>query len=312
MKLERIGQQNYSLVRVGVQKQCLWEWEKNYQQILSLQAEAESFSQMKGIGGRIRGSRKKRQGDEECRRIWDSLHRSAQDLTDTVCPLVDSPNECSYVYEDGMEQTVFAKLWQQHCGFVEFGTENYRKSPWVEELFSMARYDHYIILGSAEALLKPLWQRAAHMKTLQWFATGKQYKEGVEIFLEELFMEYGLAADIQLLDGEEEYHKRVLKSPWPVNVLDFTGGTKLKLSGLTAGSYILDMSSVREKRRYIEERGLPVLYFSMKKQWREWQNRPSTLDTTHKNGYNTLVNRGNFVGSGTESSDLDNRLNGIV
>lgn len=306
LKLERIGQQNYSLVRVGVQKQCLREWEQNYQQILSLQAESELLSQRKGMRDKVRGRKKRKQGDRECRRIWDALHRSAENLAETVCPLVDSPNECCYVYEDGMEQTVFAKLWQQHCSFIELRAEDYSKSPWVEELLAMARYDHYIILGSAQALLKPLWQRAAHMKTLQWFISGRQYKEELETFVEDLFMEYGLAADVQLLEGEEEYHKRLLKSARPVNVLDFTGETKLKLSGLAEGSCVLDMNSVREKRRQIEERGLPVLYFSMKKQWREWQNRPATLDTTHKNRYNTLVNQGNVESPGTENMDLDN------
>ncbi|MCM1568761.1 MAG: hypothetical protein NC081_04860 [Roseburia sp.] len=307
IQLERISRQNYCLVRAGIQRSYLKELDAEYHRALSREEEYRLLSQKKNLRERLFGKRQRRQKEREYIEHLNCLHDRVGDLAELVCPLVDFPNECSYVYEDGLDIHVFAKLWQQHCDFIELRAEDYVKSPWVEELLSQAQYNHYMILGCVQALIRPLWQRASHIKSLQWFLTKRQYTKELQEFIEELSMEYGLIADVQLLEGEEEYHKRRLKSALPVNVLDFTEVTGLKLSELAGGSCYLDMCSLKEKRRLIEERGLPIRYFSMKKQWKEWQNSIAALDTTHKNGYNTLVNQGYFENSQAEGSNVDDK-----
>lgn len=201
-----------------------------------------------------------------------------QELLQIILPFVDALDESYLVYEEPVKRTGFANLWNKYCPLPEF--EDYLQENWSEPLLAEAKHPSYIILGFSYCLPEFLWQKGDRMKSICWVLQGKRYTEEVRELESAFYEEFGLAIDMRMIASKEDYKKVRLQNKLPVNVVDFSGEEKIQVVNLARGSVWLDMSSMEEKRRRIEERNTDISYFSLKKQWKQ-------IDTISKNRYNT-------------------------
>lgn len=287
--MERIRQERYILLRIGLNH--TWLAETQVPKALEFLAEETvdaGNGEVKTPGGFFR-RRKARKREKELARerevrrkqLWNRLSQ----VGELIYPMLDYPDESYCVYEEALKKTDFHKLWQQYCSFPEF--HDYMQDTWAEPLLWYAQHSSYLILGNAFCLPDFLWRKAERMKSLQWILPGKQYTEELAAFEEDICQEFGLAIDMHVLKSPEEYRRVRLKSKLPVNIIDFSGEERLQTADLPSESIWLDMSSMEEKRRRIEDRKNPMRYFSLKKQWKQPQKGRDYLDTISKNGYNT-------------------------
>lgn len=201
-----------------------------------------------------------------------------QELLQTILPFVDAFDESYLVYEEQIKRLGFANLWNKYCPLPEF--EDYLEENWAEPLLTEVKHPSYIILGFSYCLPEFLWQKGDRMKSICWILQGKRYTEEVQEIENTFYEEFGLAIDMRIVASKEDYKRVRLESKVPVNVVDFSGEEKIQVVNLAGGSVWLDMSSMEEKRRRIEERNTGISYFSLKKQWKQ-------IDTISKNRYNT-------------------------
>lgn len=192
-------------------------------------------------------------------------------------------------------QSIF-RLWGESCSsycvcqspityFNKWQFMDYREEKWVDYLMCHGTWAHYVILGNAPCLLEVLPKYAKGMKSLRLFLTEREFDEELELLLELLFEEYGLAADIQFLEENTGYRKLPAFGGLPCNVLDFSKEEKVSYQSAVPDSIWIDFDAMEEKRRRFENRGARVCYFSLAKEWKF----PRNLDTFSKNGYNTIV-----------------------
>lgn len=291
--LERIRQEHYILLRIGLDH--TWIEKTQVPKALEFLAENPSGGENNGesdkaeaAGGffkRRRERKRRRELVKERAAKHKLLWRRLSEVGELIYPMLDYPHESYCVYEEALKKTGFHKLWQQYCSFPEF--QDYMQDTWAEPLLQYAEHSSYLILGNAFCLPGFLWHKAERIKGLQWILTARQYTEELAAFEEDICQEFGLAIDMHILKSSEEYRRVRLKSRFPVNIIDFSGEERLQTADLPSDSIWLDMSSMEEKRRRIEDRKNPMRYFSLKKQWKQVQKGRYHLDTMGKNGYNT-------------------------
>lgn len=192
-------------------------------------------------------------------------------------------------------------LWGPPCGtwcvcepplelFPGWAFTDYREEKWVERLMDYAVSPHYVVLGNADCLPYVLPRYARHMKSLSFVLCEADVTEELEELLEELLLEYGIAATIRQLQERADYRRLQTLSLFPCNVLDFSGEEKIFPSIVPEGSVWLDFNADWEKWRRMELLGSKIQYVSLKKEWKQLQKGRLCLDTTAKNRYNTKVN----------------------
>lgn len=219
------------------------------------------------------------------------LQNELEALAEEIDKKVDYPNECFFVLDDELENGFFERQWERVSNYVKLRQVDYIQGPWTAKLITDGKFADFVVLGYKWELLRPLWQKADRIKSLEWYMTRREWNRDVREFVEELEWEYGLLVNVHLLDTEKGYEKILWHLKSPVKILDATGETKVKVCGIPKGSLYVDLYSMREKNKEIADRGLPITYFCVKNQWKLWQKDGANLDTTGKNGYNTLVNR---------------------
>ena len=128
--------------------------------------------------------------------------------------------------------------------------------------------------GFLPQLLKPYLKQ---IKSLTFFVTEGQ--DGLEAYLEMLYEEEGLAADLRILTQKEFCRLRPL-CVGPTLVIDFSGEEKIIPSSVKGKLAWIDMDSNEGKKDKIMGRYAETAYFSMKEEW-------GRLDTAWKNRYNT-------------------------
>ncbi|MCM1045173.1 MAG: hypothetical protein NC417_06660 [Candidatus Gastranaerophilales bacterium] len=152
---------------------------------------------------------------------------------------------------------------------------DYREEKWVERLMPYAVKPHFVVLGNAECLPYVLPRYARRMKGLRFVLRETDITEALEELLEELLLEYGIAANILPLEEQSDYRRLQMLCPFPCNVLDFSGEEKISSSIVPPGSIWLDFSADWEKWRRMELRGGSVRYVSLKKEWKQAQKEPA-------------------------------------
>lgn len=178
------------------------------------------------------------------------------------------------------------ELWGPPCGtwcvcepplemFSAWKFTDYREGKWVERLMQYAVKPHFVVLGNAECLPYVLPRYAKRMKSLSFVLCETDVTEELEEFLEDLLLEYGIAAAIRLLEEQSDYRRLQMLCPFPCNVLDFSGEEKISSSIVPPGSVWLDFSADREKWRRMELQGGGVRYVSLKKEWKQAQKEPA-------------------------------------
>lgn len=163
----------------------------------------------------------------------------------------------------------------------------YWEEEWVVHLMQHATLNHFVLLGTAECIPIILLKFIRKMKSLRWILQERQFGQAEQELVEEIYEEYGLAVEVRLLEEEKDYRRMQLVCPLPVVVMDFSNEMRIPTADVSKGSIWLDMSSLEEKRRRLEERNTGIAYFSLKKEWKQPQKAPYQLDTNSKNGYNT-------------------------
>lgn len=184
------------------------------------------------------------------------------------------------------------KLWGESCSsycvcqppityFDKWKFTDYREEKWADYLMHYGSWCHYVVLGNAPCLRVLLPRYVNKMKSLRLFLKESEFDEELEEVLDLLFEEYGLTADIHFLEENAGYKKLPPFGVFPCNVLDFSREEKVFFQSAVPESIWLDFDGMEEKRRRFENRSAKVSYFSLQKEWK--------LDTTEKNGYNTIV-----------------------
>ncbi len=271
--LERIRQERYILLRIGVNH--AWIEKTQVPKALEFLTEKTVDAENEGIetAGGFFQRRKMKKRKKELAREWEVRHkqlwRRLGEVGGLLYPMLDYPDESYCVYEEALKKTGFHKLWQQYCSFPEF--QDYMQDTWSEPLLQYVEHPSYLILGNAFYLPDFLWKKAERMKSLQWILPGKQYTRELAEFEEDICQEFGLTIDMRVLQSPEEYRRVRLRSKLPVNIIDFSGEERLQTAELPSESIWLDMSSMEEKRRRIEDGKCPMRYFSLKKQWKQLQ-----------------------------------------
>lgn len=216
------------------------------------------------------------------------MARVVEGLFETLSPYLAGCSARYTVYGEEMEQKRLPEgsggLWHQLWRLPEL--TDFREEAFARELLSQCRLPHYLVVGWHDTVPELLWERARHMKSLR-FLVEKPVDE-LEDFAEAVDEEYGLAVTVQELpetdgDGRSAFKKARPVCPVPAVVLDFSGDARLLTDQVARGSVWLDMDASEEKRRRIEGRDTGLLYFSMKKLWKQ----AGMLDTMGKNRYNT-------------------------
>lgn len=156
--------------------------------------------------------------------------------------------------------------------FEKWGFTDYRDHKWVEYLMRRATHHHYVVLGYAPCLNELLPRVARRMKSLSIYLRERELTAEAEGLLEDLFEEYGVAADIHLLDDRNAYRKLSAVSLFPCNVLDFSKEERISPFVAPVGSIWLDFDGTVEKWHRIEGRNSKIHYFSLIKEWENPQN----------------------------------------
>lgn len=162
-------------------------------------------------------------------------------------------------------------LWGHYFKWREFA--DYTGRFWAEQLMPEAVQPHFVILGNAACIPELLEKYARGMKSLRWILAEADRTPELEEFVEDFYIESGLAVSLQVLPGPKEFKRLQLVCALPSNILDFTGEPGIGICGVAEGSIWLDMQSVEEKRRRILGRGPGISYFSIKEKWKYVQRR---------------------------------------
>lgn len=173
---------------------------------------------------------------------------------------------------------------------------DYARLEWAEHLLRYAldgrgklKLPDVILLGHSDCLPYLILRHAAELRSLRWYLTERQYRDNEAELVEELEEEYGLIPEIVLLDTEADYGKLRFADNVPCLLLDFSEVEKIQGGGLAERSLWLDFQASEEKERRLTQRGAQILYFSLKKEWKDPQKALEYLDTISKNGYNNSV-----------------------
>lgn len=214
--------------------------------------------------------------EERIRRTEASIKRLALEAAE----LAGEGNLCYCVYDNCVRKALIENcghgsllpvLWQRYFEWREFA--DYTGRFWVEQLMPEAALPHFVILGTAGCIPELLGKYARGMKSLRWILAEADRTPELEEFVEDFYIESGLAVSLQILPEPKEFKRLQLVCALPSNILDFTGEPGIGTCGVAEGSIWLDMRSVEEKRRRILGRGPGISYFSIKEKWKYAQRR---------------------------------------
>ncbi len=166
---------------------------------------------------------------------------------------------------------ILSALWQKYMDYEEFS--GYMKPFWVEMLMPKAALYHFVILGTAPCIPELIEKYAGRMKSLKWILSENTSSPELMEFVEDFYIEYGLAISLQVLSCEGEWKRLGMLCGVPSNILDFTVDSWPNAPRAAEGSIWLDFGSVEEKKHRIEGRCSGVVYFSLKDKWRRAQRR---------------------------------------
>ena len=166
----------------------------------------------------------------------------------------------------------------------------YLEEEWVQHMMKYIGLPHLVFLGRVPFLYRLLLPYMKRSKTVRWILPKHQYGEAEQDLVEDICEQYGLLVEVQLLESEKDYCRLRLTGKQPVVIVDFSEEDRITAADLPAGSIWLDMGASETKEARMEERQQKILYFSLKKEWKQPEKALFYLDTTHKNGYNTKVN----------------------
>jgi len=246
----------------------------------------QSEKQVRKSGEKLRQQRKEER-QEQLFKVEASMQRLATEIRE----LTGNQENCFCVYEDRIRKvlvtegtlhtdsggqrrrqedrdTALAQLWQKYFQIQEF--QNYTQQLWVEELLSKATLSHFVILGTAPCLTTVIESCAKRMKSLRWILMETDCNEEVLEYVEDFYMEYGLAIMLQPVPAGSKLQAVCLEAS---NILDFTQNVPVSLAEVAKGSIWLDMLSVEEKRRKIAGRNDGIIYFSLKEKWKKIQKK---------------------------------------
>lgn len=180
------------------------------------------------------------------------------------------PEDAPGTERDG-HQMILPVLWQRYFEQSEF--TDYSGGFWVEQLMPEAVLPHFVILGTAACIPEVIEKYAGRMKSLKWILPEACCTEEVQGFVEDFYIESGLAVSLQTISDAGEFRKLRRICTLPSNILDFTEEPNINISGAAPGSIWLDMQSMEEKRRRIAGRSGEIACFSMKEKWKYAQRR---------------------------------------
>lgn len=209
-----------------------------------------------------------RRGNQNEKTQWVSV------LLSYLKPYRSEYPDCYYVCEDTVDKWLkkeeLCEWWQQHWTIFSF--DDYRQRCFAEELLQKVPLVHYLILGYEDYIPELLKKWARHMKSLRFILS--RTSEELDIFLEDFYEESGLTASIQIVSGkagrqDAPYYGYNVVCPNSSVILDFSGEAHLFTADVARGSLWLDMDSLEEKRRRIEDRNTGIQYLSMKKEWKK-------------------------------------------
>ncbi len=222
---------------------------------------------------------RQRQEEREALEREALMRESMEGLSREIAELAGEDGNCYAVYEDSLERKI-SPLWKEYFQAPRF--QGYTRRFWVELLMEEAVWPRFVVLGTAECLPEVMEKYAHRMKSLSWILPEGSCDLALQDFVEDFYLEYGLAVTIKT------FHP-VSSAPWrregalaagflaggpPASILDFTGEPCLLLPA-AEGSVWLDMMSMEEKKRRIEAKGAGIAYFSLKEKWRRAQKRCS-------------------------------------
>lgn len=199
---------------------------------------------------------------DSIRHLWEEVFSEVEQAGGT--------GEVRCVYEDSLrflteDRGEAAVCWRLIWDIPEFG--DYKSIRWIRPLLEYVRYSDFILLGAAEGIPEILERFAGQMKSLQWYIGEEDMSEDVQGWVEDFYEEYGLAAALRELDGENVFRRLKLKSEAPVCVMDFTKEAKLFAGNLAEGSIWLDFCAMDEKAVRMARQAPDVRYMSLKKYW---------------------------------------------
>lgn len=209
------------------------------------------------------------QGEENCFCAYDDAVRKALIRREGEGDLREGRGGIAHGQD--MEEGTLASMWGEYFPLPEF--KGYGRLFWARRLLPRARLPHFVILGVSPDIRPIIEGLARRMKSLRWILLEEECSQELKDFVEDFYVEYGLAVTLQPLGEGEAYRRLRLVCPMPVNVLDFTMEPHIFAGGLAEGSIWLDMMSVEEKGRRTAGRGKGVVYYSLKEEWRRAQKR---------------------------------------
>lgn len=264
---------DYHLVRVGISRQLA--------QICGGNQSQKEVAQTESVSGKRKQSfwTKRRWKKEQKVR----MQREQELLTKFLQMIWWDPEQSMCVCE---EKLPFFNRWEFNGYFETNWVKHMLRYVMSEEKQGFV-FSHVLVLGQAQCLTELLFLYAGKMKSLKWVLPARQFREEQQEVVEDIYDEYGLAVDVQLLEDEDAYRRTRVSCVLPTVVLDFSESDRVPTADIAKGSLWLDMASSEQKRRRIEDRNTGIQYFSLKKEWKHPQKALFYLDTISKNGYNT-------------------------
>lgn len=190
-----------------------------------------------------------------------------RELSEYLVPYQLQSDACSMVYDDSVDKWLkkydLCGWWEENWPIPLF--EGYHAPILARKLMEHVHLSHFLVLGYAPCVPELLVSHARRMKSLRFLL--REMPEELDLFLEDFYEEYGLAAACRVTDGESFKGERI-QCAVPTAILDFSGESHLLTADVVKGSMWLDMDSMEEKRRRIEDRNTGIFYFSMKKEWK--------------------------------------------
>ncbi len=227
------------------------------------------------------------EGQEKIRRVRDIMGKLAAEAAE----LAGEESRIWYVYEDSVRKCLTEKgespsgeenpaqrqrkllpsLWEQYFEQKEFA--DYCGLFWAEQLLEKALLPHFVVLGTADCIFEILERYAGKMKSLRWILPEADCTGEILDFVENFYIEYGLAITLQQLADAKEYGRLRFICKTASNILDFAREPRAAGQGTAEGSIWLDMWSMEEKRHRICGRNVKITYYSLKEKWKSAQRR---------------------------------------
>lgn len=173
---------------------------------------------------------------------------------------------CSYACEEALEKNAVWNSWLKYFPVRKF--DGFSQRFRIEQLLTCAHHPQLVILGSCEDIFGIIESLACKIKSLRWFMREEDCGGEIYEFMEDFYIEYGLAITLQTVCGRSAYRKLLLTCTEPADILDFTDEPRVSTVGVARGSVWLDVFSSEEKQRRIAGRDTGIEYISLKERWR--------------------------------------------